>query len=62
METQPWRLGNEAAKQIIDKKIMRPHYDMHAADYGFGFKSDKVRVLSIARSANSFALGKIGGS
>lgn len=38
METMSWRRGNGAASQIIEKKIMRPHYEMHAAEYGFGFK------------------------
>jgi len=65
METQTWRYGNEDAKQIIEKNIMRPHYEMHAAGYGFKFESDKVvfsRTLSIARSSNSFALVQIGRS
>ena len=42
METQNWRHGNEYISQIIEQRIMRPHYEMHAAEYGFGFKSDKV--------------------
>jgi hypothetical protein len=42
METQTWRRGNEVASQIIEKKVMRPHYEMHAAEYGFKF--DEVRV------------------
>ena len=45
METQTWRRGNEAASQIIEKNITRPHYEMHAAEYEFRF--DKVRVLFI---------------
>jgi len=42
MELQTWRHGNKDASQIIEKKIIRPHYEMHAAEYGFRFKSDMV--------------------
>lgn len=48
METKSWRRGNGAASQIIEKKIMRPHYEMHAAEYGFGFKVLSPRTLPIA--------------
>ena len=49
METQTWRHGNEDASQIIEQKIMRPHYEMHAAEYGFGFRSDKVLSFVLCR-------------
>jgi len=42
MDTQTWRHGNEEASQIIEQRIMRPHYEVHAAQYGFRFQSDKV--------------------
>jgi hypothetical protein len=49
MESQTWRYGNEDASQIIEKKIMRPHYEVHVAEYGFRFESDKVLSFVLFR-------------
>ena len=53
METQTWRYGNKDASQIIEQKIMRPHYEMHAAEYGFGLKFDKVYLTCLSTSRSS---------